>query len=884
MNKKRKIAELLVIVAFIANMVIPMSHCYQSNYPGIISDPHMDIMIWDHHIWNGQVTYLRRGGGVEPAYYLFLYNGLRVIQLAENEYNWGIIGHQFHSGQVTWDYYDGHDYEIFLYDGDSIIQLTDNDYSDTYPDIFNGQVVWSGYDGHDSEIYLYDGTSITQLTDNEYDDGSPHIHNGQIVWVYNDGNDNEIFFYDGYSTIQLTDNNLWDDKPQIHNGQVTWVQRDSENNNQILLYDGDSTIQITDNEYDNDDPQLHNGQVAWRGYDGQNWQVFLYNGDSIIQLTDNEGDSGFYRIYDGRVVWDYGGNIYLYDGDSTIQITEIGFNTHPEIYNEQIAWEKLESRPGIISYVLIYPENYLLWEFLEDCYSNIQSRITSITSALSRISITLNNILNEIGTTQDRINHVITTLNKKMSLNVVSGAKTSEHLTYYLHLTQWPDGELLDTLHPSVTWRIGINERILEADEYQIQSMSLGLCKLTVNRDSVPLGNNMIFIEAEKRLVTVSAIEEISNTIGETVNIGVILPSEAKYDTSQPVLDLAEAHINDYCSNVGYDISFDFILEDAGGTAIGHQEKVETLHDSGVDMLIAGFWSSQAAESLEYVNDNDMIMFSPSSTSHDLAIPNDNLYRLVSDDTLQAKAIATLLERYGVDSIIVMQPDWGLINSITDALEAEFTDRGGTMYPRIVYPVGAMNDLGFDFTDYLVEAEALAYDNVKDENVSLVVLGLEETAQIMNQVYVGYKDYSTLHDLDWFGWMETPFSTIESVAPDAAARYGMASTVAVPTKSKQWFDFSDSLGYEPTFYDACIYDICWIYAKSVLESASVSTENIKSVMPEVTSQYFGVTGWCNLNEDGDRYSVDYDIMSYDEVFGWRTWGTYEKIAETIFEK
>ncbi len=230
-----------------------------------------------------------------------------------------------------------------------------------------------------------------------------------------------------------------------------------------------------------------------------------------------------------------------------------------------------------------------------------------------------------------------------------------------------------------------------------------------------------------------------------------------------------------------------------------------------------------------------------------------------------------------------MQPDWSLINSITDALETEFADRGGTMYPRIAYPAEAISNLEYDFTEYLVEAEALAYANV-DGNMALVILGMKETAQIMSQAYVGYKDYRTLHELGWYGWMGTPFSTIESIAPDAAAIYGMASTVVVPTKSEKWFDFSDDLGYEPTFYDACLYDICWIYAKSVLEASSTNIVDVKAVMLEVTNQYFGVTGWCNLNEDGDRYPVDYDIMKYDEVFGWVKTGRYDKIAEMIFEK
>jgi hypothetical protein len=103
------------------------------------------------------------------------------------------------SGIVVWEGSMGDAWEtqeIFLYDGLNIIQLTDNDYPDWGPQInSSGQIVWKGRVGNqDYELFLYDGTRITRITDNEYDENVYQVNeSGYVVWQEYDGHDYEIF-------------------------------------------------------------------------------------------------------------------------------------------------------------------------------------------------------------------------------------------------------------------------------------------------------------------------------------------------------------------------------------------------------------------------------------------------------------------------------------------------------------------------------------------------------------------------------------------------------------------------------------------------------------------------------------------------------------------
>jgi hypothetical protein len=58
------------------------------------------------------------------------------------------------------------------------------------------------------------------------------------------------------------------------------------------------------------------------------------------------------------------------------------------------------------------------------------------------------------------------------------------------------------------------------------------------------------------------------------------------------------------------------------------------------------------------------------------------------------------------------------------------------------------------------------------------------------------------------------------------------------------------------------------------------------VIPDVASRYFGYSGWCLLNDAGDRAESDYDIWGYgyDDETGEPTikkYGLYDSLTGQV---
>jgi branched-chain amino acid transport system substrate-binding protein len=111
---------------------------------------------------------------------------------------------------------------------------------------------------------------------------------------------------------------------------------------------------------------------------------------------------------------------------------------------------------------------------------------------------------------------------------------------------------------------------------------------------------------------------------------------------------------NEYVELLGYDIEFDYLVDDATGQAAVHLEKVQGFKSMDINVFIGGQWSSQASAALSYCNDNDMLMWSNSATSPLLAIADDNLYRMCPTDVVQAPAISAMIQSMGIEAVILI--------------------------------------------------------------------------------------------------------------------------------------------------------------------------------------------------------------------------------------
>ena len=356
----------------------------------------------------------------------------------------------------------------------------------------------------------------------------------------------------------------------------------------------------------------------------------------------------------------------------------------------------------------------------------------------------------------------------------------------------------------------------------------------------------------------------------QVIRIGVISPCTSLYDSVKTLMGLAEEDISSYYEGQGRDVAITFDVANAGGSSDAHLEKVKEFKAQGINVIIGGAWSSQARASMPYVNENGMLLFSPSSTATDQAIPGDNLFRLCPDDAVQGRVISEALWSWGVKALIVIQRDDAWADGIYDALSQGFTGMGGVVAERVRYDPAVTDFSGC--LDLAEEAAQEAIDLYGLDHVTVEVLGLHEAADLA----AAARAYPAVYSLSWFGSEGTAHNiALSGNAPEDADHLKVLSPLASPAETQSIEALRDRYqsssgrtldAHQAEFYAANWYDAAWICAKAVLEAGTTDADMVKEALPRVADDNY-TTGPCRLNSAGDRETADYVIWGYALVDG-----------------
>ncbi|RLE49545.1 MAG: hypothetical protein DRJ21_02315 [Candidatus Methanomethylicota archaeon] len=361
--------------------------------------------------------------------------------------------------------------------------------------------------------------------------------------------------------------------------------------------------------------------------------------------------------------------------------------------------------------------------------------------------------------------------------------------------------------------------------------------------------------EVPKEVVKEVKVHPLS---GQTIYLGLIGASVAGMEWEEPVAKKAIEDVNNYIKMMGLDVKFDIYIECAEGSAPKALQLIQDLHARGVKFVVGLRWSSHCKSVLEYANEHKIICVSDGSTSPLLSIPDDFLFRLPTDDRFQGRAIAKMLESYGIKYLAILQrgDTWG--KGLYEALKENFEALGGEIIFYIEYDP--------EKTEFSAEIEQMAaavrdaIDKYGAEHVAVEVIGFGEIRTMVATA----SDYPELMSIMWFGNDGYVRDTIllEEQGP-AALMTRHPSTYVGPTESAAYNAFAEwfqrTVGYVPGAYQCYLYDSIWIIAKAILEAGTTDTEVVRKVLPKVAESYFGVSGWCRLNEAGDRAMADYNI-------------------------
>jgi len=383
---------------------------------------------------------------------------------------------------------------------------------------------------------------------------------------------------------------------------------------------------------------------------------------------------------------------------------------------------------------------------------------------------------------------------------------------------------------------------------------------------------------------TTQTMEENPQLSGE-VKIGLILPltgdlathGEENWEGSK----LGVVDFNKHLEKLGAEWHLKMVSEDSATSPVIALEKLTSLNAKGIGIVVGVETSSNIRNMKGYSESNNMLLVSCCSSAPSLAVPNDNVYRLVPDDTNQGIALSKLIQHEGIQVIVpVWRGDtWG--DGISDATTGSFVERGGIIDDGVRYNPESPE---FSASTSLLAEKVRGYvDEYGADKVAVLFLGFVEILQFTQSA----SQHEVLDDVRWFG-SGAVTKEHKLIADPIGLEFSTSvqfTTVQVafsknPIYERVQAHLTEQLGRTPNTFVHPSYDVVWVVGLSILETQSTDVSKIKSVFSDVAEHYYGAIGPTILNEAGDLAQADYEVWGIRDG-EWVLLGQYTSATDSI---
>jgi ABC-type branched-subunit amino acid transport system substrate-binding protein len=394
---------------------------------------------------------------------------------------------------------------------------------------------------------------------------------------------------------------------------------------------------------------------------------------------------------------------------------------------------------------------------------------------------------------------------------------------------------------------------------------------------------------------------------GDRVRFGALLPITGVFSSSgkstEAALKMALRDVNANFSKSNSSLRYELVVYDTESDPGVSLEKLRLLAKEGIRIVIGPATSAELKATKDFADKNDIILFSPSSTAPSLAIEDDNVFRLVADDSHQAKAISKMMWSQGIRVVIPFWRNDAYGSELMRAVRANFQAMGGEFdkdaenlgyAPRTGHLAASLHRINFIMWDNAlkglesrVQSAILQYGIDK---VGVYMVSYDEVTPIFIQAY----SHPVLSKVKWYG--------SDKSLNEALVRHYESAFFAINTsfynpipKFDNNNDDNGNLYYnlleeiqkevhtQPSPYSAVAYDILWVAARAEnMTRHNVNNitdiqgiQDLRDAIMRSAKSYLGVTGNTTLNNMGDRANGEYDfwkvktnITDDKESFHW----------------
>jgi branched-chain amino acid transport system substrate-binding protein len=356
--------------------------------------------------------------------------------------------------------------------------------------------------------------------------------------------------------------------------------------------------------------------------------------------------------------------------------------------------------------------------------------------------------------------------------------------------------------------------------------------------------------------------------------------------TGKAAMELAVEDVNAYSAGRG--VTFRADVRDSKLDPAAALEAAKSLKAAGAQVIVGPQSSAELAAMKSWVDANDLLVVSPSSTAGSLAVAGDRIFRFTPADSLEGVAISALMWADGIRSVVpVWRADAGN-QGLHTATTARFTTLGGMVSGGTEY---AANATSFTATVQSVHAQVQqALADHPAAQVGVYLAGFDEVADLFAQA----AGDPVLASVRWYG--------SDGIAQSAAflthpAAVSFAETVGFPSPlfgldpsaAEKWQPLAARIqaraGSPPDAFALAVYDAVWVAAEAYLASPRpASIADLTTRFEAAADAYYGATGWTALNAAGDRRYANFDFWAVRPSGGTHAWtwaGDYDTKAGTL---
>src|SRR6266699_3806603 len=370
-------------------------------------------------------------------------------------------------------------------------------------------------------------------------------------------------------------------------------------------------------------------------------------------------------------------------------------------------------------------------------------------------------------------------------------------------------------------------------------------------------------------------------TIGELLDLSSALAAQGVRAKDGSALAIAD--INSFLAAAGCNLKFAASVSDYSLDNSRALSELQAFAAAGVHLVVGPLNSGAIRFILSFANANHMVLISPSSTSVALAIPNDYLFRTAPNDTWQGQADAAMLKAEGATKVAILQRHDSYGDNLANATAVDFggiVDYAGCISSDSVcvirYDTSATT---FASVIQRLSVEFQALNATSPNRVGIDAISFEEFGGIVSEI--SQSSSTSIRALltgklpgtgggptsVWTGTDGEAQDTVLSADPTSGP---IISSIRLPstiygflnnTKTERLYTTVASTypGASCDFYCTGAYDDVWLAALATLQVGSYNGTRIEAAMLTVADNYYGVTGWTQLEPSGDRVASIYEI-------------------------